>query len=117
MFFLLISSHQGVMYSMSAYTLHKDIMYIINIFNTLAFTFIGPLDLQINLYIYYGNFSVMMVKYLVLKRSEYYSNFLTEKAKCLEEETSFTDLYKDTIEACSCLIFTVPNSVKKTVGC
>lgn len=59
----------------------------------------------------------MMVKYLVLKRSEYYSSFLTKKAKCLREETLFTDLHKDTKEACSCLVFTVPNSVEKIVGC
>lgn len=58
-----------------------------------------------------------MVKYLVLKRSEYYSNFQTEKAKCHKEETPFTDLNKDAIEAYSYPIFTVPNSVEKTVGC
>lgn len=48
----------------------RGIIYIIYTFNILAFRFIPPLDLQINLCIYYDSFPTMAVKYLALKEPE-----------------------------------------------
>lgn len=72
---LLFGLRRGAMYSTSGCALHKashlrGIIYIIYTFNILAFRFIPPLDLQINLCIYYDSFPTMAVKYLALKEPE-----------------------------------------------